>query len=163
MSTPPLDDLIAQYDQPRPIAQARRKWQLKLARKRTPYADTEAGHTQQIKDFLDLLDVPYYKHWQGRFSTPGVLDIVFWYQGFVGYLEVKAPGNTLSPAQQAFARKVDAAHGIAISAIHDPITEVIAAFDQLEQIFTYISLPKIHALLRAFNAAQRGKWHTGRV
>ena len=75
MSTPPLDDLIAQYDQPRPIAQARRKWQLKLARKRTPYADTEAGHTQQIKDFLDLLDVPYYKHWQGFNPLQGFLCI----------------------------------------------------------------------------------------
>ena len=158
-SFPGIDELIAKYDKPLPMAQARHKWQLTLARKRQPYdLAHEAGHTQQIRDFLDCLRVPYYKHWQGRFSTSGVLDIVFWYRGFAGYLEVKNPGNGLSEEQKDFAQQVDAALGIAISAMHEPLREVIAAFDELEQIFTYVSLPQIHSLLRAFNAAQREKW-----
>ena len=161
-SFPGIDELIAKYDKPLPMAQARRKWQLLLSRKRTPYdLAHEAGHTKQIQDFLDILRVGHYKHWQGRFSKAGVLDIVFRYYGFAGYIEVKTPGNTLSDEQKDFARRVDASHGIVILAMHAPIDEVFAAFDELETIFTYISLPQIHSLLRAFNAAQREKWRKG--
>lgn len=68
---------------------------------------SETQLTKTIRDVLDILKIPHFKHFGGPLSPKGVPDLigVLPPSGRMLLIEVKKPGGKTSPEQSAFLRK----------------------------------------------------------
>jgi len=76
----------------------------------SPFKIAENDIRAQIRDYLTLHGWAVWINWQGPFSFRGVTDLTAIRAGVVYWIEIKRPGERLSPDQEGF-RELLAQHG----------------------------------------------------
>lgn len=74
----------------------------------------EAEITKSVREYLKMKRIFHYKQWQGLGSLHGISDIIGILNGKYLAIEVKRPGKSPSPKQQAFLDRVNSEGGIGI-------------------------------------------------
>jgi len=77
---------------------------------------TEHALTLGIRQLLNMHRIWHFKHWGGPMGEKGVSDIIGCKDGRMIAIEIKTPAGKVTPYQQRFIDRVNAAGGLAFVA-----------------------------------------------